>query len=81
MIKELWTYILNSPEMEGEESNKWDVEIQGEELLITTCLGKKLREIPDKVKNFLERKMVKLNWNKEISLKSMQDYFNFVVQN
>ena len=68
MIEELRTYIKNSPEMKGEELSKWEIEVEGEELLITTCLGQKLKEIPEKVWTFLERKMIKLNWNDEITL-------------
>lgn len=35
--------------MKGEELSKWEIEVEGEELLITTCLGQKLKEIPEKV--------------------------------
>ena len=52
--------------MEGEDSKDWDIEYEGQELIITTCFGKKCKEIFSKVQSFLDRKMFKIDKNEDI---------------
>ena len=57
--------------MEDENSKDWDIEYEGQELIILTCLGRKLKDIFNKVQSFLNRKMFKVDQNEQISFDKM----------